>query len=201
MDGHRHMLLRQLADVLEDFAGQFGLERRGRFIKEQHLGIERHGARDAHALLLPAAELARIRMGARFETHLREQRHGALLGLGTGASQHDRLRLGDVAQDGEVREQVEILKYKPDAQADAPLNARRGIDAAPHQLIAANQDVARRDGLQIGHAPQERRFAAAGGSDDRQHLTLVDAEGNAVQDFRIAEPLDETTSTTAFMTK
>lgn len=51
-DNHRHAAHGKVAHDLQDSADQFRIERRGRLVEEQHLGLHRHGARDRDTLLL-----------------------------------------------------------------------------------------------------------------------------------------------------
>ena len=68
-DDHGHMLLGEGADDLEHLARELGIERGGRLIEKQDLGVHLERARDGHALLLTAGELARIGIGLVAEAH------------------------------------------------------------------------------------------------------------------------------------
>ena len=48
------------AHHVEHLADELGVERGGRLVEEHELRVHRQGARDRHALLLPARELGRI---------------------------------------------------------------------------------------------------------------------------------------------
>ena len=51
---HGGVLVGQLADDLEHFTGQLGIERRGRLVEAEDIGMERQRPRDRDALLLTA---------------------------------------------------------------------------------------------------------------------------------------------------
>ena len=190
-DDHRHLLLREAADDLEDLARELRVERGGRLVEEEHLRVERQRARDRDALLLAAGELARVGVRLRGESHLVQQVHRVRRRLLARAAEHDALRLGDVAQHREVREEVELLEDEPDAQQDAPLHGLRGVDAVLHEVVPADADRAGGDGLEVRHAPQERRLAAARGADHREHVAAAQRERDAVEHLVVAERLAE----------
>ena len=103
------MLRRKGAEHLENFTRQLRVEGAGRLVEEEHLWVKRQGPCDGNTLLLPAGELAGVGVFFICKAHFGEQRAGGflrLLFLHTG----DDLRLRDVFQHGEMREEVEILK-------------------------------------------------------------------------------------------
>ena len=53
---HDRVVLLELVDQLLDLRGGDGVERRGRLVHQQHLGLDGERARDAQALLLAAGE-------------------------------------------------------------------------------------------------------------------------------------------------
>ena len=55
-DDHDGELLLELFHQLFDAAGGNGVQRRGGFIQKKHVGLERHGTRNAQALLLATGQ-------------------------------------------------------------------------------------------------------------------------------------------------
>ena len=53
-DDHRRPLLGELFHDLQHLTDQLRIKRRGRLIEKNHIGLDRHGAGDADALLLSA---------------------------------------------------------------------------------------------------------------------------------------------------
>ena len=78
IDGGNTKLLLQLADVAPQFHPQLGIKVGERLIHQQHLGANHQGTRQAHALLLPAAELVRHALGQLIELHRLQNRGNPL---------------------------------------------------------------------------------------------------------------------------
>ena len=89
-DDHGHAVVGELAHHAEHLADQFGIERRGRLVEQDRLGLHRQRARDRDALLLAAGELRRIGIGLVGEADPRQQRAAALERLGARLPLHDR---------------------------------------------------------------------------------------------------------------
>ena len=75
------------------------------------------GARDRHALLLAAGELAGKFRSLLLEAHSLEQFHAFVVRLLTGPAEHFHLRHGDVLRDRHVREEFEVLEHHAHARA------------------------------------------------------------------------------------
>jgi hypothetical protein len=90
----------------------------------------------------------------------------------------------DVLEDRHVREKVEALEDDPDVAAQGV-----DVDAWARGAIAVNADLAGIDLLKPIYAAQKGGFAAARGSDQADHLMLLDLEGEARQHLVRAEAL------------
>src|SRR4051812_7820106 len=62
-DDERHAVPRELLDDGEDLADQLGVQRRGRLVEEDDVGLQGQGAGDGDPLLLSSGELSRIGTG------------------------------------------------------------------------------------------------------------------------------------------
>ena len=71
-DDHGHMLVGKVADDLEHAFGELGVKGAGGLVEEQHVGVQGQGARDGHALLLAAGELARNHVLLALQAHFRQ---------------------------------------------------------------------------------------------------------------------------------
>ena len=80
----------------------------------------------------------------------------------------------DVAQHGQVREQLEILEH----HAHALAHKARGAGAALFDS-AFEDDAAAIDGLERVGAAQQRRLAGAGRADQADDLAAIDLEADA----------------------
>ena len=171
-DNHGHMLVRQSADDLEYLAGQFGIEGRGRLVEKQDVRLHIEGAGDGHPLLLPAGKLTGIGGFPPGQPHLIQQGQSPLLSLPARCAEDADRRLGEIAQDGKVGKQIEILKYQPEPAADLLEYGRGAVDRPACLVIfrhgqVAVGDTATVDGFQQGDTPQQGGFSRTGWADDR----------------------------------
>ena len=145
------------------------VERRGRLVAEQHLGLVGERAGDADALLLPAGELRRIavllvgraRPGPAAAARARGCRALAMPG------QLQRQR--DVVQHGARGQQIEMLEDHADAPA--LLAQCAGIEA--QQLDAVDHDDAARRPLQQVDDAHQRALAGAAAADHPEDLAAA----------------------------
>ena len=160
-DDHGHVLLGKLLDDLEHLAGQLGVERGGRLVKKEDLGLHRKGARDGDTLLLSAGKLAGV--GVRFigKTHLAQKLCRRLPDLLPVALLHVDGGIRHVFEHGAVREEVELLKHQPVVLLD-PAQLRGGDVIRIAVLIRRDgggahiTDAAGVDGLKECRTAQQR---------------------------------------------
>ena len=118
-------------------------------------------------MLLATGELARIGVGLLGYAHPGELAHGHLGGFGLGAAPDLALGQGDVLDDGQVGEQVELLEHHSHLGPDV-VEVGRSVC----QLVAVDGDRARGRDFQQVDAAQHGGLARAAGADDDQHLAL-----------------------------
>ena len=109
-DDHRHAALRQIAHDLQDLAHKLGVERRGRLIEQQQLGLHGERAGDGDTLLLPAGELGRIGFGLFAEANAFQQRHALRSHLRARPLQDPCRPLDNIADCCQMREQMKALE-------------------------------------------------------------------------------------------
>ena len=117
-DDHRHAVLRQGGHRIQHFLDHFGIERRGRLVEQHDLRVHAEGARDRDALLLAAGELARVFVRLLGDFDSAEELHRDLLGLAPGHLAHPDRRQRAILEDGQMREQVELLEHHADFASD-----------------------------------------------------------------------------------
>ncbi len=196
-DEHGDPGRRQRAHDVEDVAGQLGVERGGRLVEEQDARLERQGAGDRHALLLAAGELGRVVAGAVGEADGLELNAGLGLGVLAGEAADADQGLGDVAEGGHVRPEVELLEDHADVAAhradgaggQAHALARRAEGVAEGLAVDLDQAAGRL--LEEGDAAEQRRLARARRADDAGDLAARRREVDAVEDAGLAEGLGE----------
>ena len=77
---HGHTFAGQRLNNLQHLAHQLGIQRRGRFVKQHDVRLQRQRPGDRHALLLAAGELSGVLVGMGQQTDAVEQRQGLLAG-------------------------------------------------------------------------------------------------------------------------
>ena len=99
----------------------------------------------------------------------------------------NRLHFGLVFQNRILWEQVKVLKHQTEMESVFPnlifCQMRTG------QNLSVYQDLAFIRRFQKVQTPQQRGFAAAGGTDDGQHLALLQRKADALQNIHRAEAL------------
>ena len=189
-DDHRHAGGGELLHDVEHVADHLGVERRGRFVEQHHLGVHAQRAGDRHALLLAAGQPRRVLVGLVGETDPLQQLHRVLLHLrlrrelGAPGSRHH------VLEHGHVREQVELLEAHADVLAqvaDLLVLAPRAVPTA--ELDPGHLDRALRGVLDEVHTAQHRRLAGAGPAEDDDDLAAAYLHVHALDDLQVPEGL------------
>ena len=151
--------------VLQIGAGE-SIERRERFVEQQHFRARHQRPRQSHALRLPAGKFARPDAG--------------LVGKSDACqrSAHARITLrgrqilkpeADIVGDGEPWQQARLLEY------DADLLMRRMDGDAAERYVAARRHIEAR------HRAQQSRLAAAGAADDGENLAGLHGDADLVE--------------------
>jgi len=96
---------------------------------------------------------------------------GYVIGFVLRPIQNLSLGDGQVAQDGEVREEIELLKHHADASPN-----RVYVGFGIGEVDAFNQHLARSRDFKEVHAPQQGRLTRPGRSDHADNFTFVDLE-------------------------
>ncbi len=102
------------------------------------------------------------------------------LGLGFAAGQRFQAE-GDIVEDGEMREQREVLEHEPD-----PALLRRHEAVGSGDLLAVEQHAARGRALDAGGDPEQGRLAAARRPEQAEDLRRRDVEADAVEREHVA---------------
>src|SRR5450432_360246 len=188
---------RDLVDELLDVRRRDGVQRRGRLVHEQHLGLDGERARDAEALLLTARQAEGVVGEAILDLfpqrRLLERALDAHRDLSLVLEAADAQAVGDVLGDG-LRERVRALEDHADAAAYGDR-----IDASAVDGVAVELDLARHAtaGDELVHAverAQVGRLAATRGADEGRDVLLGDVHRHgpdalllAVEDAEIAD--------------
>ena len=104
---------RDLLDEIHDLHAGIRIERAGRFVGEQDLGIVDQGARDGDALHLPARKLVGLFIDMFFEPHAHERLPRAFLALRRGDARKGERKF-HVSQNRLMRNEIVRLKYESD---------------------------------------------------------------------------------------
>src|SRR5437867_889605 len=164
-------------EQLEDLLGRLAVEVAGGLVGEQHRGVAHDRARDRHALLLAARELARVVVHAIGEPDQLEREQGALAAL-LAAHAHEQQRQLDVLERGQHRDQVVELEDEADV-ARAPHR-----ELAPVQLVdrgVPHPHLARGRTVDAADQVEERRLAAPRGAHERDEIARGHVQRQAVE--------------------
>jgi len=173
--------LLQRADEESHLVAQLGVEVGERLVEQQQPRLDHQRAREGHALLLAAGELARVALAQARELHHREHGIDPALHLRGGDLAHLQAE-AEVLADVHVREERVVLEHHADVP---PLGGQHG------DVGAVEGDGATGRELEPGDAAQGRGLAAAGGAEQRDELALGDVEVDALHRGDGAEVLLE----------
>ena len=164
------LALPQAQQLLVEPVARDLVERAERLVHHQELGLEAERARDRDALLHAARQLPRV--------------------LGLEAGQADALEVleGDASRPGLV-EAMDLERQADVGEHGAPRKQRRRLEhiavGAGEASVARRKTVhahaARRDLLEVGDHAQQRRLAAARGTDQGNELAFLDRQADIGQ--------------------
>src|SRR6185369_11370640 len=155
---------------------QLLVERAERFVAKQHPRLDHDGAGQSDALLLAPGELAGTAILVSDELHLR-QRIGDLAGDGGPLHAAHAQAEGNVFTDRAMRKQGVVLEH----HSHVALVRRHMGDIDPTDLDDA---FGRR--LEAGDHAQRRRLAAAGGPQQREEFSFLNAHVDGIDGARAA---------------
>ena len=107
---HGHALFGQFDHCIQNLFDHLGVKRRCRFIEQHDARTHTQRTGDCHTLLLTAGQLARILVGLIGDLHLFKEVHRRFFGFFLGCLTNPDRSQRAVFQNGQVREQVEVLE-------------------------------------------------------------------------------------------
>ena len=158
----------EVVEQVQDLVAQAHVDARRRLVHEQQLGLAEQRARDEHALLLAARQLADVAIGEIADVELREHR-GDLRALGAAGPRQPPAV--------DARHQHALAHRHREAPVD-----RLDLRHVRHPQIGAPRHAAVRDAHAARQHAQRRRLAGAGGADDADELAPVDREVDVDED-------------------
>ena len=176
---HRHAALGKLLHQLQHLADHLGVKGGGRLIEQQHIRVHRQRTHNGDALLLAAGQHVGVGVRLVGQTDALQQLHGFLVGLCLlhQAQTHGGQR--DVLLHRQVGEEVEMLEHHAHFLAHM-------VNVVVGDFLAVEDDMAAVRLLQTVQAAQKGGFAAAGGADQHNAVTLVDGQVHAFQHLKAA---------------
>ena len=179
----------------QHLADQFRVERRGRLVEQQHLGL--HGQRpgDRDALLLAAGKLRGIAVVLVFQANLFQQRHGFLACGGLAAFQHPDRPFGNVLHHRHMGPEIEALEHhaefgaEPDDPSPVDAGGPAGAVGADQEFFPIENDPAAVRNFQKVEATEQGALARSGTADDRDDLAGRRGQRHTPQDRDVAEAL------------
>ncbi len=174
---------------LQHFAYQLRIQRRGRFVKQHDVRLERQRPGDRHALLLAAGELSGVLVGMGQQADAVEQRQGLLAGdrlvqqLVIARGQHH------VVEHRAVGEQVEALEDHADAPYPGAHLAFVDDGSALKIVLAVENDLPAIKAFEGVDGADQGGFAGAGRADDADHLPVLHLQIDAFQHLMLPQDL------------
>jgi len=148
---HGHAVTGEVLHDQQHLVHHLRVQRGGGLVEQHDRRLHGQGARDGHALLLAARQLAGVGAGLVRQAHAFKQAHRKVLGF---LRQH-ALELHwcerAVLQDGQVREQVELLEDEADAAAQLV-----HVDAVRVHVLPIDGDAAFLNGFEPVQRADER---------------------------------------------
>ena len=153
------------------------IERAGRLIGQEQVGLRHHGARDGHALLLPAGKLVGIVVQLIAQAYQFQHLPGALRAL---CAAYARVHQGQlhVFLRRHAGQKLKLLKDK----ADLPrADARQFLFAQRADQLPIQDVFARSGRIQAADQVHQRGFAAARGAQDGKELARLNVQVDPLQ--------------------
>src|SRR6185437_11646988 len=181
-------LVLQVPHQIEDLRLHGDVERRGRLVADDELGIGSERTRNRDTLALAAGELMRkFRAVVGMQADERKQLADAIPDRPLAFDQVEgAYRLGHDGIDPKTRVEarIGILEYHLDAAAQ-PLTCLRLLRIGHGDAV--DHDLARGWRQQPDHHARHRSLARAGFNDERKGLALPDVEADAVDGLEVFE--------------
>jgi hypothetical protein len=163
-----------------------GVQRAERLVHQEQRRIEQQRAAEGRALLHAAGELARALGGEVFEPDEAQQLRRALV-------------IAPRVAPRQLRGEQDVLEHAAPVQQHRRLEHHPDLgDGAPDRMVR-DLHAARGRRAQPGHDAEQRRLAAARGTDERDELAARDGEGDVAEGFdragrrlvRHADPVED----------
>ncbi|MCY1522640.1 hypothetical protein D9M68_575020 [compost metagenome] len=174
------VFLLQVHEQIEHLRLDRHVQRRGRFVRHQHLGPQHHGAGQGDALALAAGEHVRVALvvlGA--QAHLLHHRLHLFAAFGTGRRGVDQQRFGQLVADLLPRVERGVGVLEDHLHVAAQLLA--GVVAGALHFVAGDLQRAGGGLLDQGQRARQGGLAAAGFADHGEGPAGLQFEGHAVQ--------------------
>src|SRR5450830_127347 len=181
---HGHAVFGQTDHGVQNLFHHFRVECRGRFVEQHDFWLHAQGTGNCHTLLLTTGQLARELVGLLRDTHALQVMHGDLFRLALGHLAHPHRCQGAVLQDGQVREQVEVLEHHANFTTD-----RFDLLEVVGQFHAIDHDAALLVLFQTVEAADGGRLARTRRAAENDTFALLDVQVDVFQHVELAVPL------------
>jgi hypothetical protein len=171
-------LLIEPDEEIAEIRGRGAVERTGRFISKEKLGLINEGANHCDALAFATGELTGAMRESAAETHFIQELTGALRSGGAEFVVFEWKRGDeDIFEDRALRQEMVRLKDEPE-EAIAGVGKGEIIEAS--KILTIEGDRTTGGMVQCSDDVQERALAGTGGADDGDGLPRIEVEGDLV---------------------
>ena len=181
---HGHAFLRQLDHRVQHLLDHLRIKGRGWFVEQHDARTHAQAAGNRDALLLTARQHPRIFLCLFGDLDLFQEMHRGFLGLLARGLSYPDWRQGQVFEDRQMREQIEVLKHHTHLAADLV-----DVFQVIGQHRPVNHDLALLMLFQRVEAADQCRLARPRGAGDDDPLALVDGQVDVAQHMECAVPL------------
>ena len=176
-DHNDQPVLGHLLQKLHDLNARFRIQRAGRLVGQQNVGVIDQRTRDGNALHLPAGHLSRPLVRLFAQPYLLQRGLRAPSALRAGHA-GDRQRQLNVGQHRLVRNEIVALEYKADRVVAVGVPVAVGIFFGRN---AVDDQIAAVVAIQAADDVQQRGLAGAAGPEDRHEFVIAQVETDLVQ--------------------
>lgn len=176
---HRHSLVAQKTQGVENLANEFGVECRCDFIEKHVVRFHRERAGNRETLLLTTGHLVRVDIELVRQANMLELLAGYFTCLLPGLAHDDSGSQSHVFESRQMRKGIPLLEHHADFPAQLVDVCFLCVNIRP-----IDKDLTALDRLERVDAIKQRRFARSTGSKNADHFAFFNGQADPLQDMQ-----------------